>query len=478
MERFLKIVNSDRLFYTVIVFILGLAIYARTAVYFADICFISDDTCVAMNILERTFSGFFRPLDYAQLSPPEFLITTKLLSVLFGPGQLTLSFIPFASSIISVFLFYFVSRKFLTNKIGILLVNYLFATHIELIYAVPHIKPYLSDLAIMLAAALLVDKLKFSELSVRRVFWYGVITAFLQLCSFPVIFAAGAVAIMNLIADRKNLKKIIVFLAPVLLTVIFVILPLNPDSGFRDYFKLHEDAFFRPSLSWVLAKFSNTFLTYPLLLFIPFCFGLVLSVKSKNPVCIFCNWVLALTVIASWLELYPCGNRTTFYLTPFILLYCAKPMDTKNILRLLCGAAIIFWAGQYGNLFFRDKLWLEPTPDIKEQIVIIKENLKDGDLVLVNQYNHANYLYYSQAIGLDTKPILLVPNYVEELNQTFKELDPKKTFWFSILDHTPDPPTQPYIHEWAGKYSLRQEYYLNKGYGNSFLMLIKVHPNN
>ncbi len=95
MERFLKIVNSDRLFYTVIVFILGLAIYARTAVYFADICFISDDTCVAMNILERTFSGFFRPLDYAQLSPPEFLITTKLLSVLFGPGQLTLSFIPF-----------------------------------------------------------------------------------------------------------------------------------------------------------------------------------------------------------------------------------------------------------------------------------------------------------------------------------------------------------------------------------------------
>ena len=64
-----------------------------------------DEAMLAINIRNRGFGGFFRPLDYDQGAPIGFLFIEKTFSLVFGTNELSLRLFPFLLGVISLWLF-------------------------------------------------------------------------------------------------------------------------------------------------------------------------------------------------------------------------------------------------------------------------------------------------------------------------------------------------------------------------------------
>ncbi len=65
-----------------------------------------DECYLAVNILDRPFGQLHRLLEYDQSAPYLFLLATKCVVALFGPGELALRLLPLAASIASLWLFW------------------------------------------------------------------------------------------------------------------------------------------------------------------------------------------------------------------------------------------------------------------------------------------------------------------------------------------------------------------------------------
>lgn len=84
--------------------LIGIAL--RLYVYLENRNLIIDEANVTRNIVERSFLGFLKPLNYEQFAPPVFLAITKLSSILFGLSELSLRLYPFVCGVFSVWLYY------------------------------------------------------------------------------------------------------------------------------------------------------------------------------------------------------------------------------------------------------------------------------------------------------------------------------------------------------------------------------------
>ena len=82
------------------------------------------------------------------MAPPLFLACVKFLISVFGKSDIVFRFLPFLSSILSVFVFYKLSKTFLKSKAAIILANFLFAVNFSLIFYGSEFKQYSTDVLV------------------------------------------------------------------------------------------------------------------------------------------------------------------------------------------------------------------------------------------------------------------------------------------------------------------------------------------
>lgn len=111
---------KNKVYLFVVFALIALGIIARSYYFFSHQYLYMDDASLAMNIISRDFFGLFTTLDYCQKSPPLFLVSTWIIYHIFGISEFGFRFIPFVSSVVSVFLFFKIAEKFLSNKISVL----------------------------------------------------------------------------------------------------------------------------------------------------------------------------------------------------------------------------------------------------------------------------------------------------------------------------------------------------------------------
>ena len=114
MEKAKKILQKLPYILLALIFILG--IYLRTRVYLTNQSFWHDECALAWNIVNRDYLGLFQPLRFLQVAPSMFLIYTKILVKYFGTSELIFRIVPFVSSILAMFIFYFLSKTLFTKK--------------------------------------------------------------------------------------------------------------------------------------------------------------------------------------------------------------------------------------------------------------------------------------------------------------------------------------------------------------------------
>ena len=160
-----------------------------------------DEAATARNIVERSLSDLLTvPLDYGQAAPKGFLLLEWLVTRVAGTSDLAFRFIPFASSIASLLLFAAVARRLLTS-LGMLAALLFFSVGYWFLVYASDLHPYGLDLALSLAALLLVIELRRLNYPPRRV-WataaFGAVALWFSngalLSAFGLGIALGAVA--------------------------------------------------------------------------------------------------------------------------------------------------------------------------------------------------------------------------------------------------------------------------------------------
>ncbi len=187
-----------------VVLVFGIGIVLRCLNYFPHSSLHFDELTSALNIRDRSFYQLAtESLDHNQVAPVGFLWLEKAATLLFGVNDLAYRFFPFVFSVLSLVLFYSISKLFLkgATRLGALL---LFAVSIAMINYAGEAKQYSGEIAASLflvwsALKLLQDPCKPTTL--------GLIAlggSFFILCSLPAIITAPLVLTGVLVAVLKK----------------------------------------------------------------------------------------------------------------------------------------------------------------------------------------------------------------------------------------------------------------------------------
>ena len=96
----------------------------RLTQYFARGSFWLDECAIALNLRDRNYAELLQPLDYNQVAPIGFLLTTKFFINYLGQNELSYRIIPAFSGVFSIVLLYLFVRKFATTRIALIVVSY------------------------------------------------------------------------------------------------------------------------------------------------------------------------------------------------------------------------------------------------------------------------------------------------------------------------------------------------------------------
>lgn len=206
--------------------------------WFARPVFI-DEANVARNLFDRSFSGFFRPLDHQQYAPPLFMVLGKLCGELFGYGERALRIPAMLGGLMALSGLLLAAKKLKLGWWGLLPVALLFANPTVLRYVV-EIKPYALDLGV--ASLLLAASLYWPHPSWK----WALLGAFAVWLSLPSVFVLAAVGSTALLfGERRNLPGwflcIVAWLASFALLYV-VLLKFHLGNGYLNNF--HGEFFF------------------------------------------------------------------------------------------------------------------------------------------------------------------------------------------------------------------------------------------
>ena len=72
-----------------------------------------DEAMLSLNLLDASFPGPFKDLEYGQAAPPVFLLLERLMVIGFGSSEFVLRLLPFLAGMLLLPLFYYTARAFL-----------------------------------------------------------------------------------------------------------------------------------------------------------------------------------------------------------------------------------------------------------------------------------------------------------------------------------------------------------------------------
>ncbi len=416
-QRFTALQSSSRLPFIIV----GFGILFRVVQYLSNRSLWADESTLALNIVERSFSELSQPLDYQQAAPIGFLMVEKLAVQLLGNNEYALRLFPLLAGIVALFLFYALAKRCVQAK-AVPLALVLFATLQPLVYYASEVKQYSSDVAIALGACLIVLQISSQRLSILQIIFFGSIGSVLVWFSHPVVFALagpGTVALWFSFASKKierTWRLLITYLLWALSFCAFYLIFLNNLSSRSDLVESFQGhGAFPPSpylaVPWLLyasIKFFHNPLGFPIVFAL---FGIVafvagcisLAAKNRQALLFLLSPALA-TLFAAVLQKYPFHERLVLFLTPFaILLLAAGVAQIRSsarprapslgiLLALLLLAQPVASAG-----------YLLVKPDYREEIkpVIqyVKQHQQQGDLLYIYQRGEYQFKYYANQYG-------------------------------------------------------------------------------
>ncbi|MBK8944248.1 MAG: glycosyltransferase family 39 protein [Ignavibacteriae bacterium] len=442
-------------------FLIFLGIVFRLSQFLFNRSLWPDESSLALNIVERDYLEFLKPLDYHQGAPFGFLIIVKFFINTFGNTDLILRLFPFITSIVGLFLFYKVAKYNLTNRATIIALG-LFTFSDPLIYYASEIKQYSNDvtamLLVLLAAYKVIEKNKLGSY-----FVFAFTGAILLWFSHPTMFmlagsgiALGIFYLTN--GEKKSLKTLVFTVGFWLLSFAFFYLVslkyLAHDTYMEGFWQL---SFFPRNpfsskidfISWYLERPFKIF-EHPVGLYftglgvITFILGSLEFYKSRKLKFTIIIFPLIVTIAASFMRKYPFNHRLILFLVPIFLMMIANGVsllfDKKYISSKNLGILVLFLLFLHPVINSFRKLNTPRTRDeIKLAIEFLKENRKKGDTIYLYNLAETGFKYYSKQYGFSEEEYIVGHYYKGKWDDAEKYLGTKR-FWIFFTHISPYHP--------------------------------------
>lgn len=406
----------------------------RLRQYLANRSLWLDEAMLTNNILARNFGGLFQQLDNNQGAPIGFLLLQKNITLLLGDSEYALRLFPFIAGIISLALMPLLARK-ISNPIAVNLALGFFAVAPSLVYYSSEVKQYSSDVAIALGLSLLFLKYVDTNIKKRDAILIAIAGAVAVWFSHPAFFVTGALGLALFIpavsAKDKNRIVTLLLIAVIwflnLAALYFLNLrQLSTHQFFLDFWRIgfmpHDPS---ATLTWLAFSLQNPFrdlldlqTNYIVTVFLML-IGYVALTRRNPRFGFFLLAILLLSLLASFLTLYPFAGRMILFLAPVLILFLAEGVEA--IAGLFARSRLIPWIVR---IFIIVYLLYSPvtvsienflTPRYQEHIRPTMEYLrdyhKDGDVIYVYYWAEHAVRYYAPKYGMDMSGFIIGADY-------------------------------------------------------------------
>ena len=327
--------RSDILFYIVAFVIIILGIFLRFKLYFAKIPFWLDEMMLSLSFIDRDILGMFMPLEAIQKSPPIFNVLVFLCVKFFGFNILSLRFIPFFCSLISVILFFSLLKDEIKSRLVVLAGIFIFSLNLPLIYYCQEFKQYSCDVMFCILLIYLYKYISFKDLNIKKILKYSIFSVLIILSSFPAIFILPSVIIGKCIEEKVlNLKILSIVLSmffPITyLYLLYKDMRINEiqldawQSGFINFSFNSISNMLYDVFSFLTANWSFNYYLYIILFIL---FGMIIYFAEKNKKAYLILFILIFVFLASLFKIYPISSRVALYLLPIIIILMLKISD-------------------------------------------------------------------------------------------------------------------------------------------------------
>ncbi len=465
----------------VIIFVAG--IYLRYAVYMDARPLWHDEAPVALNVMNNNiFSLLNNTLD-KQKAPFLFWICVKFSGILFGYKELSLRIFPFVCSILSIFVFYIFSKKFLKNKIAIVIANVLFAINYQLLYFAQELKQYSSDILLFMVSILFFSGLANKSFDKKHTVYFLMFSIFIILSSFPACFVLAAFVIYKFFNLKKDEIKYFFISLVTVLTAALVYYYFFLYSLYT--FEL-ENEYNYWSVGFItirnsLENFKKIYIynfhnhTY-ILGYILFLAGFILILKERKKSGIILIISLFVVITASALSLYPLYHRVQTYLIPVFIVVILKIADQSRInsIPFLLGISLVMlhFAPLFNKIYIQEinvrnlfEKW-----NGREIIKLLKENYDKTDTIFVNYVSKNEFEYYSRYYNFYADAVYYYDfenKPKEEFEKFADNLISNKKYWFINIYTDLNNNENIYLVKWKENnknLKIEHEYKIKKSY--------------
>lgn len=395
----------------------------RIVVYLQNRSLFLDEANVCLDIMNKSYAELFRPFESHQMIPPFFASCIKLCNDIFGNNEFALRLFPLLVSLLSVVLFYKMTKKIIENNISLIFINCLFATSYLLIEYATEAKQYGFDALmtiVLILAAQGIGKDTFTQK--ETIFWIG-LGSILIWFSMPTVFILFGIGIYMLYQKRlaisskpKSTFPLIIIAASWLTSFsiyYFSILSKGMEAGLMISF--HEQ-YFLPLIptnaialqQWLRIQeeiLNSTIGKTGLAVASGLLFGLLgfySLLKNKKGLAILFLLPIIVCWIASGLGKYSLLPRLALFYLPISLCTIGLGLDIMlgqlkgrlgYIKYLIIGLLIIVSSHQWAYRYFWEPFQIE---EIKPIIEYLKEHAKEDEVIYVHWEGVPAFEFYTQ----------------------------------------------------------------------------------
>ncbi len=380
----------------------------------------ADEAVLALNIVNRSYLELLQPLDYDQGAPIGFLWIEKLAVQIFGNNEYALRLFPLLSSIISIFIFYELAKRFLRIQAVPIALAFFVSLH-YLVYFATELKQYSSDVFVALLSCLIVIQIASSKLNIFKIIVYSFLGALTIWFSHPAVFSLAGVGASVLAIDiikrkRKSriFKTLLIYFTWLISFVIFYFVSVQSLNNNQDLMTSWKNGF--PSsfydINWMFNALGKFF--YRPLGFVGITDGLAIFAFIVGCISLFQRQKVKLllllspliaTLFASFLQKFPFRNRLVLFLTPFFILLIAEGIDyliqKKRFKFTFIPGIILLTALLFQPVTTASNLLIQPLQreEIKQVLNYVKSNQQAEDILYIFQRGHYQFLYYAEKYG-------------------------------------------------------------------------------
>lgn len=452
-----KIKNFDRksfLLNLILVLIAVLGIFVRVKCYVANPSFWHDECALAWNILHKNYFELFHQLRFLQVAPPLFLILAKGLLEIFKTGNnifltdMVLVSVPFCAGILSILVFYLISKEVLESKLAQIFALFLFVTNNKMIIYSCQFKQYSTDILFVLLTMLFFLKLNPEKISKKGLILSGIFSFLCIWFSFVTVFfwVSGFIWIL---CKRKGLNHFFSLVTPFIISCflyakayVFSNYSLNSAGmiGYWNTFFINKDfsnfwALFCHNISFFF--FPIKFDIYVICLIIAGIFAFLIKGKRNF---LFISALSFLFLIACAIfKYYPFAERLILFLIPIFIIFISKLFDfidskrkfVSFLIILICTVIVASQGIFFTNFALKEQF--SKNSGAKEALAFLTKNLKKTDKIVVFEKTNSEYFYYSSFYKVKNETKYILQRKESKEWKSYLEL-PRGNYWIYSPD--------------------------------------------